>query len=177
MDSAENTVILECTTTIISAYVANNTIQKENLAALIGDTFKSLAQVGQTEAPVEELKPAVPIKRSVQPDHIVCLDDGKKFKSLKRHLMTHYNMTPQDYREKWGLPGDYPMVAPSYALARSELAKKMGLGQRQTPVAIAEPAKTSVKSPKKAAAGKIAVAQKAPAAKKGAAKKAAAAAP
>ena len=104
MDSTGNAALLECTTSIISAYVANNTIQQENLSALIADTFKSLAQVGQTQAPVEELKPAVPIKRSVQPDHIICLEDGKKFKSLKRHLMSHYNMTPQEYREKWGLP-------------------------------------------------------------------------
>ena len=172
MDSTDNTVLLECTTSIISAYVANNTIQKENLSALIADTFKSLAQVGQTQAPVEELRPAVPIKRSVQPDHIICLEDGKKFKSLKRHLMSHYNMTPQEYREKWGLPSDYPMVAPSYALARSELAKKMGLGQRQKAVAIT----TSVKPPKKAAAVKLGVTEKASAAKKGASRKTAAAA-
>jgi predicted transcriptional regulator len=176
MDPTNNTVILECTTSIISAYVANNTIPKENLAALIADTFRSLAQVDQMEAPIEELKPAVPIKRSVQPDHIICLEDGKKFKSLKRHLMSHYNMTPQDYREKWGLPGDYPMVAPSYALARSELAKKMGLGQRQAPVAIAESTKASAKLPKKAAAAKMGASGKAAAAKKGVSKKTAAAA-
>ena len=172
MESTDNTVLLECTTSIISAYVANNTIQKENLSALIADTFKSLAQVDRTQAPVEELKPAVPIKRSVQPDHIVCLEDGKKFKSLKRHLMTHYNMTPQEYREKWGLSGDYPMVAPSYALARSDLAKKMGLGQRRTQAAIT----TSVKPAKKAAAAKMGAPEKAPATKKGASKKSAAAA-
>jgi predicted transcriptional regulator len=93
----------------------------------------------------------------------VCLEDGKKFKSLKRHLMTHYNMTPQDYREKWGLPSDYPMVAPNYALARSELAKKIGLGQRQAPEPVAETPKAS---------GKLA--KKAPAAKKGASRKSAA---
>ena len=161
MDSIQNNVLLECTTSIISAYVANNTIQKENLPALISEAFRALAQVEQTRAPVEELKPAVPIKRSVQPDHIICLEDGKKFKSLKRHLMSQYNMTPQDYREKWGLPGDYPMVAPNYALARSELAKKMGLGQRQRPAAIAEPVKTSVKSSKKAPAAKKASLKKA----------------
>jgi predicted transcriptional regulator len=172
MESTDNTVLLECTTSIISAYVANNTIQKENLSALIADTYKSLAQVDQTQAPVEELKPAVPIKRSIQPDHIVCLEDGKKFKSLKRHLMSHYNMTPQDYREKWGLPGDYPMVAPSYALARSDLAKKMGLGQRRTQTAIT----ALVKPTKKAATEKIGVSEKASAAKKGASRKAAAAA-
>ncbi len=159
MDSIDNTALLECTTSIIAAYVSNNTIQKENLPGLIADTFNSLAQVNTTgAAPAEELKPAVPIKRSVQPDHIVCLEDGKKFKSLKRHLMSQYNMTPQEYREKWGLPGDYPMVAPSYAQARSELAKKMGLGQRSA--SAAEPAKGSAKTPaekkragKKASAG------------------------
>jgi predicted transcriptional regulator len=176
MEQTDNTILLECTTSIIAAYVANNTIQKENLAALIADTFSSLAHVDRTQAPTEELKPAVPIKRSVHPDHIICLEDGKKFKSLKRHLMSHYNMTPQDYREKWGLPGDYPMVAPNYALARSELAKKIGLGQRQAPVAIAEPAKTAVKAAKKAPAAKAAVPEKAAVAKKGASKKAAAAA-
>lgn len=176
MDSAENSVLLECTTSIIAAYVSNNTIQKENLSGLIADTYKSLAQVDRKEAPVEELKPAVPIKRSVQPDHIVCLEDGKKFKSLKRHLMSHYNMTPQAYREKWGLPGDYPMVAPSYALARSELAKKMGLGQRQAPAAAAESAKMSMKSGKKPMS-KSAAAEKASAGKKGNSKKAAASAP
>ena len=114
----------------------------------------------------------MPIKRSIQPDHIICLEDGKKFKSLKRHLMSHYSMTPQEYREKWGLPGDYPMVAPSYALARSELAKKMGLGQRLTAVAIT----TSVKPPKKATAVKLEVTAKASTAKKGASRKNAAAA-
>jgi MucR family transcriptional regulator, transcriptional regulator of exopolysaccharide biosynthesis len=166
MNPSDNVVILECTTSIISAYVSNNTIQKENLPVLIMDTFKSLAQVDRAAAPVEDLKPAVPIKRSVQPDHIICLEDGKKFKSLKRHLMSHYNMTPQDYREKWGLPSDYPMVAPNYALARSNLAKRMGLGQRLTRTATAKPAKTSVKPSKKA-----------PAAKKNASRKTAAATP
>jgi MucR family transcriptional regulator, transcriptional regulator of exopolysaccharide biosynthesis len=164
MNENDNAVLLECTTTIISAYVSNNTIQKENLSALIADTFRSLAQMDRKAAPVEELKPVVPIKRSVQPDHIICLEDGKKFKSLKRHLMSHYNMTPQDYREKWGLPGDYPMVAPNYALARSELAKKIGLGQRQAPASVAD-------SPKRGAAK---IAKKAPAAKKGSSRKTAA---
>jgi predicted transcriptional regulator len=150
MNDVDNAVLLECTTAIISAYVSHNKIQKENISALIADAFKALSQADRAIAPVEDLKPAVPIKRSVQPDHIICLEDGRKFKSLKRHLMSHYNMTPQDYREKWGLTVDYPMVAPNYALARSELAKKIGLGQRQKPVAIAEPAKRSAKSSKKA---------------------------
>jgi predicted transcriptional regulator len=121
MESTDQTVILECVTSIIATYVANNTIQKENLSALIVDTFKALVQADRPEALIEELKPAVPIKRSVQPDHIICLEDGKKFKSVKRHLMSHYSMTPQEYREKWGLPADYPMVAPNYALAPNSL--------------------------------------------------------
>jgi predicted transcriptional regulator len=162
MDPTDNAVLLECTTSIISAYVTNNTIQKENLPALIADTFNSLAGVERTPSVVVELKPAVPIRRSVQPDHIVCLEDGKKFKSLKRHLMSHYNMTPQEYREKWGLPADYPMVAANYALARSELAKKSGLGRRQ--VAVAEAPAASVKAAKKGPAAKAS--DNAPAAKK-----------
>lgn len=154
MESTDKTTILDCTTSIVSAYVANNTIQKESLAALIADTFKSLARVDRVEDVVEELKPAVPIKRSVQPDHIICLEDGKKFKSLKRHLMSHYSMTPDEYRAKWGLPADYPMVAPNYALARSELAKKIGLGRREAPVAVVEIPEPPVKSAKKAPAKK-----------------------
>jgi predicted transcriptional regulator len=161
--SDKNMVLLDSVTSIIATYVANNTVPKENLALLISDVFRSMSQVGQKTAPVEELKPAVSIKRSVQPDHIVCLEDGKTFKSLKRHLMSHYNMTPKEYREKWGLPHDYPMVAPNYAQARSELAKRSGLGQRKAPVEIAP-------EPKAARSGK-----KAPATRKGAAKRAAAA--
>jgi predicted transcriptional regulator len=100
---------------------------------LIGDVHGALLRVstGVQEAPVEAPKPAVSVKKSVTPDHIVCLEDGKKFKSLKRHLRTQYNMSPEEYREKWGLPSDYPMVAPNYAAARSNLAKQMGLGQQR----------------------------------------------
>jgi predicted transcriptional regulator len=137
MESTDKATILDCTTSIVSAYVANNTVQKEGLSALITDTFRSLARIDEAEVEVEELKPAVPIKRSIQPDHIVCLEDGKKFKSLKRHLMSHYSLTPEEYRSKWGLPADYPMVAPNYAAARSELAKKIGLGRREAPVVVA----------------------------------------
>jgi predicted transcriptional regulator len=158
--SDDNIVQLESVTAIVAAYVANNTIQKENLGALILDIFQSLAQIGQKPVAVEQLKPAVPVKRSIQPDHIVCLEDGKKFKSLKRHLMSHYNMTPPEYREKWGLPHDYPMVAPNYAQSRSELAKRMGLGQRKQPVEIAPQPKAAARSGKKA-----------PPAKKGASRK------
>jgi predicted transcriptional regulator len=153
-------MLLDAVTSIVAAYVANNTVPKETLATLISDVFRSLTQMGQKTVPVEELKPAVPVKRSVQPDHIVCLEDGKKFKSLKRHLMSHYNMTPEEYREKWGLPYDYPMVAPNYAQTRSELAKRIGLGQRKAPVEIAPKPKAAARSGKKA-----------PAAKKGTAKR------
>jgi predicted transcriptional regulator len=153
-------ITLECATSIVAAYLANNKIQKENLAALILDTFGALTRTKQPQAPAEALRPAAPIKRSVQPDHIICLEDGKKFKSLKRHLMTHYNMTPEDYRQKWGLPADYPMVAPNYALARSELAKKMGLGRREEPAAVAEPARSATKG-KKAATKKTSMPKKA----------------
>ena len=137
MNIMEDAALLQHATAIISAYVSNNTISAEDLSSLISKTFQSLAKLGRVQAQVEELKPAVSIKRSVQPDHIICLEDGKKFKSLKRHLMSHFGLTPQDYRDKWGLPGDYPMVAPNYAKARSDLAKQMGLGQggRQAPKA------------------------------------------
>jgi predicted transcriptional regulator len=124
---------IELTAEIVSAYVSNNPVPAGEMSALISQVHQALTRVGgnQAEAPLEMLKPAVAVKRSVTPDYIVCLDDGKKFKSLKRHLRTQYNMTPEQYREKWGLPSDYPMVAPNYAAARSQLAKKMGLGQQR----------------------------------------------
>jgi predicted transcriptional regulator len=155
MNVADQRMLLEHTTSIVAAYVGNNTVQKEHLAALITDVFVSLAGANCAEPEPEALTPAVPVKRSVQADHIICLEDGKKFKSLKRHLMSHYNMTPGDYRTKWGLPADYPMVAPSYALARSTLAKKMGLGRRaaadivvETPQPAPEPARTAGRKPR-----------------------------
>lgn len=151
MDTLDHRTLLECTTSIISAYVANNTIQKENLAALIADTFQSLAKAERVEEPMEELKPAVAVRRSVHADHIICLEDGKKFKSLKRHLMSRYNMTPQEYREKWGLPADYPMVAPNYTLARSELAKKIGLGHQRKAAPAAEAGKATANVAKRSA--------------------------
>ena len=125
--------LVELTARIVSAYVSNNSVQATELPQLISETHSALAQASGDAAPVkrEELKPKVPVKRSVMPDYIICLEDGKKFKSLKRHLRTHYNLTPEDYRAKWGLPHDYPMVAPNYAKARSDLAKKMGLGTKR----------------------------------------------
>lgn len=124
---------IELAADIVSAYVSNNSVSANDLTALLGDVHSALQRVdkGDVEPVAEPAKPAVPIKRSVAPDYIVCLEDGKKFKSLKRHLRTQYNLTPEEYREKWGLPADYPMVAPNYAAARSALAKEMGLGQQR----------------------------------------------
>ncbi|WP_119308423.1 MucR family transcriptional regulator [Cohaesibacter haloalkalitolerans] len=132
-ENAENNVLIELTADIVSAYVSNNAVPVNDLSGLIGDIYKALED---TRAPVSEEvieapKPAISVKKSITPDYIICLEDGKKFKSLKRHLRTHYNLSPEEYREKWGLPADYPMVAPSYAEARSSLAKKMGLGQQR----------------------------------------------
>jgi predicted transcriptional regulator len=125
--------LVELTAEIVSAYVSNNTVVAGDLPSLISDVHGALrrASVRNHEPEKEELKPAIAVKKSVTDDYIICLEDGKKFKSLKRHLRTHYNITPEQYREKWGLPADYPMVAPNYAAARSQLAKKMGLGQRR----------------------------------------------
>lgn len=123
--------LIEMVSDIVSSYVAHNPVPVGDLPRLIERVHAALSAL-QTDGVVEpevELKPAVPIRRSVTDDHIVCLEDGKKFKSLKRHLKTRYNLSPEEYREKWGLPADYPMVAPSYARRRSELARQMGLGQ------------------------------------------------
>jgi predicted transcriptional regulator len=132
-DDASGGTFIALTASIVSAYVSNNPVASSELPALIGQVHSALTRVssGQGEVPSEPLKPAISLKKSVTPDHIVCLEDGKKFKSLKRHLRTQYNMTPEQYREKWGLPPDYPMVAPNYAAARSSLAKQMGLGQQR----------------------------------------------
>ena len=127
--------LVELTAYVISAYVSNNQLAVADLTGLIAEVHGALGRaVSGAAAPEpapEPQKPAVPIKKSVGPDFIICLEDGQKFKSLKRHLMTHYGMTPEEYREKWDLPADYPMVAPAYAEARSRLAKEMGLGQRR----------------------------------------------
>lgn len=133
MDEMAKTELVGLTAEIVSAYVSNNEVVASDLPALIQDIHQALSRATNNSAPVEreELRPAIPIKRSVTPDYIICLEDGKKFKSLKRHLRTHYNLSPEEYREKWGLPHDYPMVAPNYAAARSALAKKMGLGTRR----------------------------------------------
>lgn len=132
-ESLDNGSLVDLTADIVSAYVSNNPVASSDLPTLISDVFAALqrTEVDNAEPEPEPAKPAVPIKKSIHPDYIVCLEDGKKFKSLKRHLRTHYNLTPEEYRERWGLASDYPMVAPNYAAARSELAKKMGLGQQR----------------------------------------------
>ena len=119
---------LELTTEIVAAYVSNNPVQSSDLANLIRNVHDALTNISTEEVQAPEAKPAIPVKKSVTDDFLICLEDGKKFKSLKRHLRAKYDMTPDEYREKWGLPFDYPMVAPSYARKRSQLAKKMGLG-------------------------------------------------
>jgi predicted transcriptional regulator len=123
--------LIEMVSGIVSAYVAHNPVPVAELPRLIERVHATLTEIETSGAsePKQDLKPAVPIRKSVSDDHIVCLEDGKKFKSLKRHLRTRYDMSPDEYREKWNLPADYPMVAPNYAKQRSDLARKMGLGQ------------------------------------------------
>jgi predicted transcriptional regulator len=132
-DNPGNSNFIELTAGIVSAFVSNNSVAAGDIPALINQVHSALLRVssGAKDASAEPLKPAVSVKKSITPDYIVCLEDGKKFKSLKRHLRTQYNVTPEQYREKWGLPPDYPMVAPNYAAARSKLAKDMGLGQQR----------------------------------------------
>ena len=125
--------VLGLTAQIVSAHVSNNVVAPDALPTLIQQVYKTLAGVGHAPTAVDRPEPAVPIKKSVMADHIVCLEDGKKLKMLKRHLMTAYRMTPSQYRERWGLAPDYPMVAPDYARQRSSLAKQIGLGTRNRP--------------------------------------------
>lgn len=129
-DKIENAEIMELTAEIIASYVSNNVVASADLPGVIQDVYKTMATLGTHAAQPERPKPAVSVKKSITPDFIVCLEDGKKLKMLKRHLKTSYNMTPEDYRERWGLSADYPMVAPNYAKHRSSLAKKIGLGTK-----------------------------------------------
>jgi predicted transcriptional regulator len=132
MDESEKSGLIELTADIASAYVSNNAVAAGELPSVIQSIFKALTAVdGPVEAPEQPKTPAVPIKKSLTDDYLICLEDGRKFKSLKRHLRTQYNMSPDEYREKWNLAPDYPMVAPNYAKARSTLAKQMGLGQQR----------------------------------------------
>jgi predicted transcriptional regulator len=130
---SESNSHVELAAEIVSAYVSNNSVPASELPTLLNDVHAAIVRVASGAQPivVEAAKPAVPPKKSITNDYIVCLEDGRKFKSLKRHLRTQYNLSPEEYREKWGLAADYPMVAPAYAKARSALAKQMGLGQQR----------------------------------------------
>ncbi|MBV9734640.1 MAG: MucR family transcriptional regulator [Acidisphaera sp.] len=129
-DAAHGSDVLGLTAQIVSAHVSNNSVTPDTLPTLIQDVYRTLAGVGREPTRPERPQPAVPPKKSVFPDYIVCLEDGKKLKMLKRHLKTAYNMSPDEYRDRWGLGSDYPMVAPNYARHRSSLAKKIGLGTK-----------------------------------------------
>jgi predicted transcriptional regulator len=132
LDKTDNIELLALTTDIVASHVANNMVPVADLPQLIQQVYATLASVdASTTATAERPRSAVPIKKSVTPDYIICLEDGKKLKMLKRHIKTRYNMTPEEYRERWGLPADYPMVAPNYAAQRRELAKKIGLGTKR----------------------------------------------
>ena len=133
MTDAAGKSFIDLTANIVSAYLSNNPTPASEIPNLISQIHAALMRVssGRADTPAEPAKPAVSLKKSINPDYLVCLEDGKRFKSLKRHLRTQYNMTPEQYRDKWGLPPDYPMVAPNYAVARSKLAKQMGLGQQR----------------------------------------------
>jgi predicted transcriptional regulator len=137
------------TVQIVSAHVAHNNVAQADLPALIAQVYESLNGLGKAVEPAAPARPepAVAIRKSIQPDFIVCLEDGKKLKMLKRHLASAYNMTPEQYRERWGLPADYPMVAPNYALQRSSLAKSIGLGRRPS-APVPAPAPTPAKAPR-----------------------------
>ena len=133
LDSGRSVSFLEVAVEVVAAYISNNSVPRTELPSLIADVHSALVQMTQNNGqPVAEpQKPAISARKSVTNDYIVCLEDGKRFKSLKRHLRTQYDMSPEEYREKWGLASDYPMVAPAYAKARSQLAKEMGLGQQR----------------------------------------------
>ncbi len=132
-DTTHSNALVALTADIVAAYVCNNTVVASEMPTLISTVCDAMisASAKSNQPPAPELTPAVPIKKSVTPDYIICLDDGKSFKSLKRHIRTHYGLSPEEYREKWGLPYDYPMVAPNYAATRSVLAKKIGLGKHR----------------------------------------------
>ena len=135
--SKSSASVLHMASEIVSAYVSHNALPAAHIPELIQTVYKSLSDMEQSQgdATKEPLKPAVPIRRSITPEHIICLEDGKKLKMLKRHLRTTYNMTPDDYRKKWGLAPDYPMVAPNYAAQRSDFAKRIGLGRKSKGIA------------------------------------------
>lgn len=154
-NEATPTLHIQLAAEIVAAYVSRNQVATDELGALISSVHRSIHDLGRDPAPAEPepLKPAVPIKKSITPDYLICLEDGHKLKMLKRHLSSRYGLTPEEYRKKWGLPHDYPMVAPSYAETRSQLAKSigLGLGGKAAPVKVA-PAKRTTRARKKPAA-------------------------
>ena len=130
-DKVEKMELLALTTDIVTSHLSRNAVEAGEISALIREIYSTLATVGTSEPVSDRPQPAISVRKSVQPDYIICLEDGKKLKMLKRHLKTAYNMTPEEYRQRWGLPSDYPMVAPNYANQRRTLAKKIGLGTRR----------------------------------------------
>jgi predicted transcriptional regulator len=155
-DGSKQPELLAQATEIVAAFVGNNTVAVSDLPALISNVFQALRSTGQVEAekPAEAPIPAVPIRKSVGQDFIVCLEDGKKLKMLKRHLATRYSMTPQEYRQRWGLAKDYPMVAPAYAAQRSALARKIGLGRKPVAKAPASKPAPAAKPPPRRVGGR-----------------------
>ena len=152
-DNREPQEHLALTTEIVASFVGNNAVAMSDLPALIASVFQALRTTGQAEPEKTAATPtpAVPIKKSIQHDFIVCLEDGKKLKMLKRHLASRYDMTPEDYRRRWGLARDYPMVAPAYATQRSQLAKQIGLGRKAAAPAVTEPAAAKAPAPRRVA--------------------------
>ena len=150
-ENSSTQAVLGLTAQIVAAHVSNNAVSRDALPELITQVYNTLVSAGVEQVEPEKLQPAVPIKKSVFPEYIVCLEDGKKLKMLKRHLQTSYNLTPDQYRERWGLSHDYPMVAPKYAEHRSELAKKIGLGRKPAVAAPVEEPPAPVKRGRKAA--------------------------
>ena len=150
-DDSKQQDVLALTTEIVASFVGNNAVAMSDVPALIASVFQALRTTGQAEPETTAATPtpAVPIKKSVQHDFIVCLEDGKKLKMLKRHLATRYQMTPEEYRRRWGLPRDYPMVAPAYAAQRSELARKIGLGRKPAAPVAAAPAAAKAAPPRR----------------------------
>ena len=153
MSDQTNETLLSLTADIVAAHVANNTVSAGELPAMIGNIYNALSGLGSTVEPkASEPQPAVSVRASVKPDFLICLEDGKKLKMLKRHLMTHYQMTPADYRAKWKLPADYPMVAPNYSAQRRTLAHQIGLGRQAKPAPAPAPVAAPAKAPAKAPA-------------------------
>mgnify|MGYP003574908568 CR=1 FL=1 len=154
VDEERNSRLVNLTADIVVAHVANHSIAVSDVPIMIHVVHSALSSLGQAAAAAETPEPAVPVRSSIKPDYIVCLEDGRKLKTLKRHLMAHYGMTPADYRAKWGLPANYPMVAPRYAEARRSIAKAVGLGRRSAAAAASIPASAGKKAPANAPATK-----------------------